>query len=56
MGMVDFQLNIHAFIKLPSATQYYTLKEVCRRGEMVGEGGFWWARMGRIHRHQLPQC
>lgn len=55
MDTVAFKLNIHASVKLPSAIKYYTLREVCGRGKWVG-GGFWWARMGRIHRHQLPQC
>lgn len=55
MDMVDFKLNINASMKLLSATKYYTLKEVRGRGERV-VGGFWWARMGRICKHQLPQC
>lgn len=43
MGMVDFKLNIHASIKLPSATQYYTLKEVCYRGKW----GWGWILAGK---------
>lgn len=51
MGTVAFKLNIHASVNLPSATKYYTLKEVRGRGKKWGgvdSGGQGWGEFAGI--------